>query len=224
MTINDTIFNTNFHEYDISKVQVNSTQTLKWNRQLGIGFLNPPENSHEVYDENYWQRYREMADTRIGKDLTAARIEIAKHFDVKPVELLDVGVGNADFCDKFGCYGFDINPEAVKYLKSKRKYTNPYEDRYKWKAMSMWDVIEHITDATEILSKTNMLLMSTPIYHDMEHCLSSKHFRTDEHFWYFTVSGMIHYMNFFGFDCKYYSTIESKLGREDIGSFVFVRV
>jgi hypothetical protein len=191
---------------------------------LGIGFLNPPENSHQVYDEGYWERYRGMIDTRIGKDLTAARIAIAKHFDIKPLELVDIGVGNADFCDKFGCYGFDINPEAVKYLKSTRKYYDVYGDIYKWKAMSMWDVLEHIVDASDVLSKTNMLIMSTPIYRDMEHCLTSKHFRKDEHFWYFTVSGMIHYMSHFGFECKYYSTIESKLGREDIGSFVFKRI
>jgi hypothetical protein len=134
-----------------------------------------------------------------------------------------VGVGNADFVDKFGCYGYDVNPEAIKYLKSTRAYINPYTESCRWQCITMWDVIEHIVDIESLLRKTDMVILSTPIYNNLEHCLDSKHFRPNEHFFYFTVSGIIHYMNHFGFDCKYYSTIESKLGRQDIGSFVFKR-
>lgn len=223
MTIQTKLFDTTNHEYTIIETTINDTQTLKWNEELGIGFLNPPENVNDVYDENYWERYRKLRDTEIGKNLTQCRIDIANKFKVKPILTLDVGIGNGDFVDKFGCYGYDVNPEAIKYLKSTRAYIDPYSESCKWQCITFWDVIEHIEDAEELLNKTDMVILSTPIYNNLKHTLKSKHFRPEEHLWYFTIGGMINYMNNFGFDCKYYSTIESKLGRESIGSFVFKR-
>lgn len=223
MTIQNKLFDTTNHEYTIVNTKINDVQTLNWNRELGIGFLNPPENSDEVYDEEYWNRYRSMIDTDIGRKLTQCRIDICKQFNITPLELLDIGIGNGDFVDKFKCRGYDINKMAVKYLKENKKFIDIYNEDYRWKVLSMWDVLEHVVDIKPLLDKTDMLIMSTPIYSNMEECLKSKHFRTTEHFWYFTVHGMIYYMNHFGFDCKYYSTIESKLGRFSIGSFVFKR-
>lgn len=222
-TVYNNIFNSPNHQYDISTSIINESQSLTWNNDLGIGFLNPPVDSDEVYDENYWERYRAMIDTDIGRNLTKARIEIANKFNIKPMELLDIGVGNADFCDKFGCRGADINPHAVAYLKKNNKYIDINNENGRWKWMSYHDVLEHIVDATGILAKTDNVMLSVPIHANMESCLDSKHLRPNEHFWHFTVSGMITYMNMFGFKCLYYSTIESKLGRESIGSFVFAR-
>lgn len=223
MTINNFIFNSDKHEYNVTETNIIGNQTLKWNHDLGIGYLNPDLTVDHVYDEHYWNSYRKLIDTEIGKNLTNARIDIAKLFQVKPLRLLDVGIGNGAFVDKFGCYGADINPFAIEYLKKNHKYYNPIEDSFKWQWMSFWDCLEHITDATNILSKCDGALISMPIYQNLEHCLSSKHLKPKEHYWYFTISGLIHYMNYFGFDCKYYSTIESKLGRDSIGSFVFRR-
>ena len=224
MTIQNKIFDTTNHEYTITETKINEYQTLKFNNELGIGFLNPPENSNEVYDKVYWDRYRALRDTEVGKNLNQCRIDIAEKFKANPTKTLDVGVGNADFVDKFNCYGFDINPEAIKYLKSTRKFIDPYVEACRWQCITMFDTIEHIVDIESLLSKTDMVILSTPIYKNLEDILGSKHLRPNEHFYYFTVSGMIHYMNYFGFDCKYYSTIESKLGRSDIGSFVFSRI
>lgn len=223
MTIQNKIFDTSNHEYTISETKINDTQTLKYNKELGIGFLNPPENMNEVYDENYWTRYRAMCDTEIGKNLNQCRIDIVDKFKAAPIHTLDVGIGNGDFVDKFGCYGYDVNPEAIKYLKANRKFINPYTESCKWQCITMFDVIEHIEDIESLLSKTDMVILSTPIYKDLTDVLGSKHFRPTEHLWYFTISGLIHYLNFFGFDCKYYSTIETKIGRDSIGSFVFKR-
>ena len=223
MSIQNKIFDTTNHEYTITETKINEYQTLKFNHDLGIGFLNPPENSNEVYDKAYWERYRALRDTEIGKNLNQCRIGIAEKFKAKPTKTLDVGVGNGDFVDKFYCWGFDINPEAIKYLKSTRKFIDLYTEACRWQCITMFDTIEHIVDIESLLSKTDMVILSTPIYKDLEDTLKSKHFRPDEHLFYFTVSGMIHYMNYFGFDCKYYSTIESKLGRDSIGSFVFKR-
>ena len=223
MTIQNKIFDNTNHEYTITETKINEHQTLKFNKDLGIGFLNPPENVNEVYDIDYWERYRALRDTEIGKNLNQCRIDIVNKFNITPIYTLDVGIGNGDFVDKFGGYGYDVNPFSVEYLKANRKFIDPYTESCKWQCITMFDVIEHIEDVELLLSKTDMVILSTPIYKDLEHILGSKHFRPDEHLWYFTVSGMIHYMNNFGFDCKYYSTIETKLGRESIGSFVFKR-
>jgi hypothetical protein len=223
MTIHNKIFDNSNHEYTITETKINEYQTLKFNHELGIGFLNPPENSDEIYDVDYWDRYRGMMHTEIGRNLNQCRIDIANKFKVNPLQLLDIGVGNAQFVDTFGCRGFDINPMAIEYLKSTNKYINPYTESCKWKWMSFFDSLEHIVDSSELLSKTHNAIVSVPIHQNLESLLISKHLRPSEHFWHFTVSGMLHYMNHFGFDCKYYSTIESKLGRQDIGSFVFKR-
>lgn len=217
------IFDTTNHEFDISEIILDNNQTLKFNNTLGIGFINPPENSTEIYDEDYWNRYRAMINTEIGKNLTQCRIDIANNFNVIPLRLLDVGIGNGDFVDKFGCYGTDVNPHAIKYLKQNRKFIDIDNEKYMWEWMSFFDVLEHIVDASSILSKVEKIIMSVPIHNNLDSLLVSKHLRPEQHFWHFTVHGLIYYMGLFGFNCKYYSTIESKLGRESIGSFVFTR-
>lgn len=90
--------------------------------------------------------------------------------------------------------------------------------------MSFWDSLEHIHNPTDLLDCIeNYAFISTPIYKDKEHILRSKHFRPDEHCWYFTKDGIINFMSNFGFYCIEYSNIETEIGREDIGSFVFKR-
>lgn len=218
------IFNSDNHEYTIKTIDVGDEHKLTWNKELGIGHIPSLKSDDEVYSQEYWDYYRTLIDTDIGKNLTQARIDIANKFNVKPRDLLDIGIGNGQFVDTFGCYGTDTNKIAIEYLKKGMKYINLGSENYKWKWFSFWDVIEHIEDITPILAKVDNIMLSTPIYKNMEDCLASKHLKINEHIYYFSVSGMITYMNHFGFDCKYYSTIESKLGRQDIGSFVFMRV
>ena len=49
------------------------------------------------------------------------------------------------------------------------------------------------------------------------------HFRPDEHCWYFTRDGLMFAMNACGFALVTESSIETELGREDIGTFAFRR-
>jgi hypothetical protein len=65
MTIQNKIFDNSNHEYTITETKINEYQTLKFNHELGIGFLNPPENSNEIYDVDYWDRYRGMMHTEL---------------------------------------------------------------------------------------------------------------------------------------------------------------
>jgi hypothetical protein len=66
--------------------------------------------------------------------------------------------------------------------------------------------------------------VSCPIYENSEHILRSKHFRKDEHCWYWTEQGLITFMRHYGFEVVESNRMESDIGREDIGTFVFKRI
>jgi hypothetical protein len=68
------------------------------------------------------------------------------------------------------------------------------------------------------------VFVSLPIFRDAEHALRSKHFKPDEHCWYFTRNGLVFAMQTCGFALVSESNVETDLGREDIGTFAFRRV
>jgi hypothetical protein len=68
---------------------------------------------------------------------------------------------------------------------------------------------------------TGYVFVSIPIFKDSDHILKSKHYRKDEHYWYFTDSGFKYFMDINGFDFIESNTMESELGRESIGTYVF---
>ncbi len=56
------------------------------------------------------------------------------------------------------------------------------------------------------------------------HAAGSRHFRRDEHYWYFTDAGLCVWMDRHGFQLRERDNIETLLGREDISSYAFERV
>lgn len=190
---------------------------LIWFPKFGIGYYPVTESP---YDENYWNKYLLMEETEIGQKLNNARIDLVNKYIFK--ELLDIGIGSGAFVKGIKkCYGFDINPHAVDWLKSKNRYLEPRPID----AISFWDSIEHIHNPANVLKYAlKYVFISTPIYDDKNHILKSKHFRPDEHCWYFTKEGLKNFMSNYGFACVEYTDIETRIGREDIGSFVFKRV
>ena len=160
-----------------------------------------------------------MEQTDIGKTLNQARVNIVKEYEWN--EIIDIGIGSGAFIKEFSnAYGFDINPNAIEWLKQNNKWKEPSNVD----AMSFWDSLEHIHNPTELLGNIKKYaFVSCPIYTDKDHILRSKHFRPDEHCWYWTYEGLIKFMSNFGFYLLEYSNIETLIGREDIGSFTFKR-
>ena len=68
-----------------------------------------------------------------------------------------------------------------------------------------------------------LVFLCLPLFTGPEHVLRSKHFRPDEHYWYWTYEGLLWWMGEHGFTCIEHGTPESLLGREDIHTFVFNR-
>jgi len=212
----------------INKIFKNSTvelvtissypHSLVWCDALGIGYL--PSNGYE-YGMKYWKHYVECSNTEFGKKLTDLRVTFTKDNGVKSSEVCDVGVGAGQFVSAMGCKGTDINPFAVEWLKKNNAYTT---DLKNFRSLTLWDVIEHIDDPTDLLANVENVVMSTPIYANLASCLLSKHFKPGEHIWYFTQEGVNNFMRVFGFVQTNSSDFETVLGRDKIFSYCFSRL
>ena len=142
--------------------------------------------------------------------------------------LIDVGIGSGAFVElrrdrRRTTYGYDINPAAIYWLEERMLLVDPYLVAFD--AMTLWDVLEHIEDFQPLLANVReWLFLSLPIFHDADHALRSKHYRPEEHCWYFSRDGLVTAMSMCGFALVSESTVETDLGREDIGTFAFRRI
>lgn len=200
---------------------------LTWLPAIGVGYY-PVTAGAAPYDRAYFERFGRQADSQIGRALMNARVDLVA--DYHAGELVDVGIGSGAFVElrnsggRFppNTFGFDVNPCGLAWLKDRQLYADPYVRRVR--AVSFWDVLEHIPDFPKILANvTDWVFISIPIFTDANHVLRSRHFRPTEHVWYFTAEGLINVMAQLGFRHVYQDNVETRLGREDIGSFVFRR-
>jgi hypothetical protein len=197
------------------------SERLQWLPELGLGWYPVPADA-QPYDRHYWDRYLGMDMTDTGRALTEARMSmVAKYWDGP---LVDIGIGGGRFVrERRETLGYDINPRAREWLKLEGLWFDPYASQAP--AMSCWDSMEHIADPAPLLRNvTNLLFLSLPIFDGPTHVLRSRHYRRDEHYWYFTAHGLDLFMALHGFECLEANTMEQDCGREDIGSFVFKRI
>ena len=191
---------------------------LQWLPELGIGFY-PVESM--PYDAAYFAKYQEMAQTEMGQQLTAARVALVnKYTDGK---VLDIGIGSGAFVEaRPYTWGYDVNPTGINWLMERKRYRHPLRGA---DALTFWDSLEHIHDPAMILQGAKeYVFVSCPIYDNVMHILRSKHYRPTEHVWYWTVHGLFEFMSRYGFEPVEMNRMETALGREDIGTFVFKRV
>lgn len=186
----------------------------------GIGWY-PVEA--QPYDLSYFEKYRSYDATPTGELLTNCRLDLVYRHHSGSV--IDIGVGGGRFVlEHSSARGFDINPEAVEWLKGVKKWADPYAPNERIEAATFWDSLEHIHDPAPLLRNIRRFcFVSLPIFKDCNHILRSKHFRKDEHCWYFTRRGFERFMRSFDFAFVDHCTMEQAAGREDIESFVFER-
>lgn len=197
-----------------------------WFPERGYGFY--PVKA-DPYNDSYWENYRRQDRTDIGDALNSARLSLVHRWHKPNTELCDIGIGGGRFVEDCSSmlggglvYGFDVNPVAIGWLESRKKFENPYERQFP--SLTFWDSLEHIIDPTEILkSAQEFVFVSLPIFTGPDHVLRSKHFKKTEHAWYFTDEGFREYMGGQGFECVESNTMEQDAGREDIGTYVFRR-
>jgi ubiquinone/menaquinone biosynthesis C-methylase UbiE len=179
------------------------------------------------YDQDYWDKYVGYAESDRGKAITNARIEWVNKWTLGDV--VDVGIGCGHFITERGkmlgsckTFGYDINPVGLDWLVDQNLLMNPYDNRVD--SVTLWDVIEHIHNPQSLLDQVDRYVFATiPIFYGPDQAMTSKHFRKDEHCWYWTVESFPKFMKWFGFDLIGTSSFEADLGREDVATFAFER-
>lgn len=192
------------------------TDCLLWSEELGMGFHPRPPMD---YSGPYFEKYQALDATPMGTALTTARVDmVRRHFDG---EVLDVGIGGGRFVVESSGKGFDVNEEAVQWLKSRNAYADPYKGVA---AITCWDSLEHVPDPEALVrSVGEWVFVSMPVYKDQTDCLKSKHFKPGEHLHYWSVRGLVGWFAKMNFGCVEINERESELGREGITSFAFRR-
>ncbi len=202
-----------------------------WLPEHGMGHY-PVREADEPYKNGgaqaYWDKYIEYAATPLGEALTQARVDLVRGWTLAPV--IDVGIGSGAFIEAMHAagataFGCDVNPVAVEWLKGRGLWRSPWDPDAEVGAVTLWDVLEHLVEPASLLARVQeYVFTSLPIFRDGTHVVGSKHFRTDEHRWYWTVDGLVRWMELHGFECVEHDDHETNLGREDIATFVFRRV
>jgi predicted RNA methylase len=190
------------------------------------GFLAPTEQF--PYDQAYFDRYATLATTEMGRRITEERAKLVVRFTREDADVLDIGVGCGAFLNALRgqreCVGFDVNPAAIDWLKREAMWVDRQLHRGA-AALTFWDSLEHIVDPWSLVSRAQEeVFLSIPIFRDRAHVLASKHFKPNEHIWYFTHDGLVRAFQGRGFYLAHESQIETELGREDISTFVFRRL
>lgn len=197
--------------------------TLTWWPKLGYGYFPVDEflAGRQPYDERYWERYHTYVDTEIGRALNEARVELVKrHW---PGQVVDVGIGSGQFIEAHGnARGYDICAPAVRWLCERELFSDPGAELVE--AVTCWDSLEHFRRPQDLLDRVlKWAFISMPVYQSAEDALNSRHFRPDEHYWYFTREGFERWASGRGWMIVEFSRVESELGRDSIGSWALKR-
>lgn len=195
---------------------------LNWCLEKEIAYQRDNSSSVE-YGEDYYNKYCNYENTEISKKLNRGRIKLTEKYCK---EVLDIGIGSGEFIKESNVkvFGFDINKCAIDWLIKNNIYINPYETMPKVCGLTFWDSLEHMPRPTELLGlvkKNQYVFISMPIFKNISDIKSSKHYRPNEHYYYFTSKGLNNYMSDLGFKLIEIDDFETQSGREDILTFVF---
>lgn len=200
---------------------VGLTNTFLWSEELGQGWHSAPPMS---YSGDYFAKYQDLDSTKMGAQLTRARLELVGKF-VAPNTVLDIGIGGGRFVVESGGYGYDVSAEATKWLAANRRFLDPYLPGVNVDAITCWDSLEHIPNPERLLERVQRwLFVSMPIYTGLADVLASKHYKPGEHLHYWTFEGFVGWCERQGFQLMEMNHAETELGREGITSFAFKRV
>ena len=177
------------------------------------------------YNGEYFDKYVHYEDTPLANAINAGRVALVNKHVGPEAGVLDVGIGSGEFIKKRpNTFGYDINPKAVEWLKANMRYSDSFAA---FDGFTFWDVLEHVENpAEDYLDRIHdgaCLFTSIPVFADLTKIRQSKHYRPNEHFYYFTRSGFIHWMAKHGFRCLETDDFETRAGREAIMSFAFKR-
>lgn len=217
-----------FGEALLKKRNINVTdrKVLIINPRMGIAYQSDRSESIP-YDNDYFENFLKRADTPIGIKLNEERCKLAE--SECDGDILDIGIGCGTFIDrvKNKCYGYDIMKKSVDWLKERNLFLDINDGiPENIRGITMWDSLEHMPEPKDFLvriPKNIPLIVTIPIIKNIIRVKWWKHYKPNEHFWYFTKEGFINFMATVGFAFKDALDFEIKTGREDAYTFVFIK-
>ena len=175
------------------------------------------------YDEAYFNKCLSYEDQEIAQKINAGRCALVArhHFE----QVLDIGIGSGEFIKKRGpgTFGYDVNPVAKAWLKASGLWSERFED---FNAFTFWDVIEHVQTPSQyfqFMRPRSRLFTCLPIFQDVRDIRKSKHYRPNEHLYYWTHDGFVAWMWMHGFSLLESCDFEIEAGRDSIFSYAFVK-
>lgn len=195
---------------------------LVWSDQRGVGYYPVVQNGQ--YDEAYWENYQKYRNSPIAEALMDARVSlVSTHAPGQPV--VDIGIGSGHFIEtrKGVTYGYDVNPTAIRWLLDRDLWWDPYARDPEH--VTCWDTLEHMSRPDAFVERVRKtLVVSVPVFVDLAHVVASKHFKPNEHYFYWTRDGLVSWLRAMNFELVAENEMETELGREGIGTFVFKRI
>lgn len=192
--------------------------------RTGVWYL--PSSDSNIYNDEYIDKYFDYETTDLGNAINNFRINLVLKYTRST--LLDVGIGSGHFVIKrnelmMPTFGWDVPAVRSMEIIPNSFWLN-YEDGPI--SLSFWDSFEHIPNLGGIFKHPHpYIFMTIPIYDGVEENLPNwKHYRPNEHIWYFTANGLVDYMEDFNYALVEERNDETEMGREDIGTYVFRRV
>jgi hypothetical protein len=180
-----------------------------------------------TYGEDYFQTYVRLEGNPIGQKLNDFRTALSSAYCRT---ILDVGIGSGEFIKRSSIkvYGYDVNPHGVAWLKERGLYLDPYVGLPEYvEGVTLWDTMEHLPDPGKLLDlmrPKTFVFVSLPIFTDLSRLTESKHYKPDEHYYYWTDWGLKSYFDSKGFNCVFQGDDETRAGRHSIASFAFRKV
>lgn len=214
----------------ISELNFERRNGLCYCHEAGVAYQ--PNMSRSVeYNRAYFEKYIMYETLPTGIKLNEIRVNVVKTW-AKNLKIIDVGVGCGTFVKNclahdLDIHGFDINPCAVHWLNKIGVFGNPYDPNEKYACYTFWDSLEHISEPQKILEKIALgsyVFISMPIFENLEDITKSKHYRPDEHYYYFTQNGLLRWMSKYKFKLLRSYDFEQECGRKNIKTFLFERV
>lgn len=175
-----------------------------------------------AYDRAYFDMYAAYAGSSVEQALNQARCRLVNTYAGPECSVLDVGVGSGAFIRaRPNTWGWDVNPCAREWLESAGKLSGHVGN---FSAFTMWDVLEHVPTPADYFCRMpprSLLFLSMPIFAGLGDIRASKHYKPDEHFYYFTEKGLTDWLAHYGWRHIETNDEETRAGRESILSFAF---
>lgn len=192
---------------------------------VGIVFQKDMSQSVE-YDADYFENYVLRKGTTIAHNLNLARANLSSKYCNC---VIDIGIGCGEFVNysEIKTYGYDINPVGKHWLKDRNLFIDIEEHiPEEIEGFTCWDVIEHMPKPSDFLDKIRSgqhLFVSIPTFDNLTKVRYSKHFKPNEHYYYYSKDGFCKFLEDSGFELLEDNDQETKAGREGIHSFAFIK-